>query len=342
MKTKSLLFLSILFAIGCGNNQKTSQKLLDSIFINTYEGSVISKGDNFPDFNTRKDHTDLYLVALHERIEPKKFQKKAGWSDEMLMEKTQLLIEKGWLIKDDKELRPTIFIVSDQQGKELYKYCMPLSKEIANSIEKEIPVIKEKFKTSGLSDNYDFDSISFLVLSNVLLDNWQIMEMEAAYLKKENRPERHGKFYYVSLMENANREFETFGIYGNQYRKLNDSTSLSIYGNNRDIVNKRLKNDPAFKDSIMNVALRLTPELNNLFKEIAEDYRPKLVKILNEHTDYSREVFKKTGYSDEITYEEFFIWWYHFIYTDATNILAKRNKLTIPKDGNFYYLNINE
>jgi hypothetical protein len=40
---------------------------------------------------------------------------------------------------------------------------LPLSEGIANAIGKEIP---------------------------------SIMEMEAAYLMKENRPERHGNFYY--------------------------------------------------------------------------------------------------------------------------------------------------
>ncbi|NQT26157.1 hypothetical protein HQ585_12440 [candidate division KSB1 bacterium] len=337
MKTKSLVFLSILFVVACGNNQKTSQELLNSIFNSTYEHKIISKGDNLPNFNRQKDSLDLFLVALHERIEPKKFQKKAGWSDEMLKVKTQFLIDKGWLIDDDKGLRPTVFIVSDEQGKELYEYGMPLATDIAQSIEKEIPFIKEKFKARGLSDNYDFDSMSFLILSNVLLDNWQIMEMEATYLKKENRPERHGKFYYASIEENANHDFEPFGIYGNQYGKINDSTYLSIYGNNRTIVNKRLKSDTAFKDSVMNLALKLTPELYNFFDEIAKDYKPKLMEILNEQTDYSREVFEKTGYSDEIAFEEFFIWWYHFIYTDATNRLAKRNKLTIPNEGKFYY-----
>ena len=112
---------------------------------------------------------------------------------------------------------------------------------------------------------------------------------------------------------------------------------MSIYGNNRIIVNERLNNDSAFSDSILNVALRLTPELYNFFEEIADNYRPKLLNILNEQTDYSREVYKQTGYSDEIAFEEFFIWWYHFIYTDATNILANRNKLTIPEEGNYYY-----
>jgi len=338
MKIKSLVLLSILFACGCSNNQKSSRDLLNNIFISHYRHSIISKGDNLPDFDRKKDSINLFLVALHERIGPKEFQKKAGWSDEMMKEKTQFLINKGWLVNDDEGLRPSVFIVSDEQGKELYKYGIPLATEIAQSIEKEIPVIREKYKATVLSDNWDFDSMSFLILSDVLLDNWQIMEIEATYLKKENRPRRHGKFYYASIMENADIAYEPFGIYGNQYGKINDSTYLSIYGNNRIIINESLKNNSAFRDSIFRVALKLTPEVYRFFEEIAMDYRPKLLKILNENTDYSRKVFEKTGYSDEITFEEFFIWWYHFIYTSATNILAKGNCLKIPVGGNFYYM----
>jgi hypothetical protein len=337
MKTKSLILLSILFVCGCGNNQKSSQDLLNKIFISHYRHSIISRGDNLPDFDRRKDSIDLFLVALQERIEPKEFQKKVGWSDEKMKEKTQFLIEKGWLVNDNNGLRPSVFIVSDFQGKELSMYGKPLAMDIAESIEKEIPYIKEKFKSAGLSEHFDFDSMSFLILSDVLLDNWQIMDMELAYLKKENRPERHGKFYYASIMENSNTAYEPFGIYGNQYGKINDSTYLSIYGNNRIVVNERLKNDSAFADSVLNAALKVTPDLYNFFNEIAKDYRPILLKILNDRTDYSKKVYERSGYSGEITFEEFFIWWYHFIYTRATNILAKKGVLTIPKGGNFYY-----
>jgi len=336
MKTKLFLLLLILFAGSC-DNQRSSQDLLNRIFITQYRHSIISKGDNLPDFDRRKDSINLFLVALHNRIGPKEFQKKAGWSDELMKEKIQFLIEKGWLVNDYKRLRHSVFIVSDEQGNELYEYGMPLANEIAQSIVKEIPSIKEKFKATGLSDNYDFDSMSFLILSDVLLDNWQIMEMEAEYLKKENRPERHGKYYYASIMEHADLDYEPFGIYGNQYGRINDSTYMSIYGKNRIIVNERLKNDTAFGDSIFNAALMVTPELYNFFDEIARDFRPDLLKVLNEQADYSREVYEKSGYSDEIAFEEFFIWWYHFIYTSATNILANRNFLTIPEEGNFYY-----
>ena len=337
MKTISLVLLSMLIEIGCSKHSLTVQEKIDNIFTSKFEHSIISKGDNLPDFNRRKDSIDLFLVALHEGIEPVKFQARAGWSDEKLKEKTQILISKGWLINDNKGLRPTVFIATDQQGKDLFIYGKPLAAAIAQSIESEIPFIKEKYETAGFSEKYDFNSMSFLILSDVLLDNWQLMHMEAAYLKKENRPERHGKFYYASIMENTHHDYEPFGIYGNQYGQINDSTYLSIYGNNRIIVNKRLKSDPAFRDSVLQAAIYLTPELYRFFEEIATDFRPKLLKILDEQTDYSRKIFEKSGYSNEISYEEFFIWWYHFIYTEATNILAERHVLVIPGEGNLYY-----
>jgi hypothetical protein len=337
MKTNSLLLLIPFFVASCTIQNKSSQEVLNNIFSTKYEHSIISKGDNLPNFDRRKDSIALFLVALHENIEPGEFQEKANWTDEVLEERIQFLIDRGWLMEDDRGIRPTIFIASDHQGQDLFKHGLPLSEDIADAIENEIPGIMEEFHVRGLSDLYDFEKMSFLVLSNVLLDNWQIMEMEASYLKKENRPERHGKFYYASIEENVNNAYEPFGIYGNQYGKINDSTYLSIYGNNRIVVNQRLKNDPVFRDSVLNVALELRPDLYNFFEDIAEDFKPKLLRILDDQTAYSRDVFEITGYANEIAFEEFFIWWYHFIYTQATNILAERGKLIIPEGGNFYY-----
>jgi hypothetical protein len=79
------------------------------------------------------------LVALHQRIKLEDFQRKAGWPDEMMKEKIRFLVDKGWMVKDDRGLRPSVFTVSDQQGKELYGYGIPVATEIAQSIEKEIP-----------------------------------------------------------------------------------------------------------------------------------------------------------------------------------------------------------
>lgn len=332
MKKKKLLLITAFFAFGC----ITSKESLDSIFSNRYEYKMISRGDNGPDFNIRKDSLGLFLVALHEDIDPKDFQKKVKWSDEVLQNKIQFLKEKNWLHISKKGLKPSLFIVSNQEGIKLMEYGKPIAEKIATSIESVIPSIKVVFQTNGLSSYY-FDSLSFLILSNVLLDNWQIKKIEKAYLGKDNRPERHGKYYYTAIMENTNYPKEGFGIYGNQFGSIYDSTYLSIYGNNRSIANDYLANDSIFRDSVLNIAPLIRPELYQLFDEISDNYRTTLVKILNNQTDYAHKVYEKTGYSDEITYDEFFIWWYHFIYTKATNILAERGKLQIPAKGNFYY-----
>lgn len=334
MKILLLTFIILLLSASC--RPQANEQKLDEIFNTTYWGPIISKGDNRPDFDRKKDNLDRFLVSLFYRIPAGEFMKKSGWTQEMYDSKVRFLKEKGWLKASDDKLIPTVFIVSGEIGNQLYEFAKPLSEAIARSIEESIPSIKAKFKDENLNNIYNFDEMSFLVLSDVLLDNWQIMEMESSFLKQENRPERHGKFYYAAVMENSGDGYEPFRIYGNQSGKINDSTWLNIYGNNRIIANENLANKH-FQDSVLANCLRTSPELYRYFEEIAADFKPKLLKILEEKRDYSMEVFRKTGYADQIRFEEFFIWWYHFIYTEATNILVEKKILKLPETGNFYY-----
>lgn len=337
MKKVVFQVVLILIVAGACTEHRDSKEQLDKIFSNTYMSYIISKGDNRPDFDRKKDSLDLFLVALHDGISSEDFIKKAGWSDEKLKSKVSFLVEKGWLTLNSDIPEPTVFIATEKDGDMLYEYAKPLAETIAESIEAEVPSILNKFTERGLDKKYSFESMSFLVLSDVLLDNWQIMHMESAFLKQENRPSRHGKFYYASI-EHFGGGYEPFKIYGNQYGKINDSTYISIYGNNRIAANEKLRNNRAYSDSVLTSSLRLTPDLYNLFDTISAGYRPKLLKILEDNREYSMDVFKKSGYSGHIKFEEFFIWWYHFIYTSATDILGRKNILTIPPDGNFYYL----
>ena len=334
--TVLLLVFSIYFSTEC-KAQQSSKDPLDIIFSSSYKHYIISKGDNRPDFDRRKDSIDLFLISLHNGISPEQFKRKAGWSDEKLQANTKFLIQKGWLARENDSLFPTVFIASKRDGKALSEYAKPVAEEIAASIEDNVPSIKGKFTDKGLGAKYDFNSLSFLILSDVLLDNWQIMEMESAFLKQENRPQRHGKFYYAAIEESSPGGNEPFNIYGNQYGKINDSIYLSIYGNNRIAANEKLKNNKSFRDSVLTFSLKLTPALYKFFDEVSAGYRPELLRILEAQREYSMKVFQMTGYAGKIRFEEFFIWWYHFIYTSATNILARKNIIYIPPDGNFYY-----
>ncbi|MGH1363766.1 MAG: hypothetical protein ACRBF0_09425 [Calditrichia bacterium] len=329
--------LLLIISFSCNQEVTTNELSLNEIFSSKYEHSLISRGDNFPDFRSRKDSIDLFLVSLHHKIDVKSFQKKAGWTDSLTQNKIDLLTSKNWLHNKD-DLRPTVFIASNAEGLKLMELAKPISEMIAKSVEEEILNTIKLYVTTELSKIQPFSTMSFLILSNVLLDNWQINNVERDFLQKDNRPERHGKHYYYSIIQNPNYPKEKFGIYGNKFGKINDTISYSVYGNNRITFAKRLRSDSAFKDSILHNAPVVSAKDNIAFRKMADAYLPKLLSILNDNREYMNKVYYETGYADEITFEEFFIWWYHLIYTDATNILASKGHLEIPKSGNFPYI----
>ena len=333
MKQLQLLLIALII-VSC-NSTKTSLTL-DEIFSNRFEHKMISSGSNFPDFNVREDSLDLFLVAINQGIDVNRFKGKVGWTDKELNENTAFLESKNWLVNDES-LKPTIFIATDVQGKSLFEYAMPIALEISSSIQENLSNLKIIYSTTEAFKMYSFNDLSFFILSNVLLDNWQINNVEEEFLMTKKRPKRHGKYYNYAIMENSSNPIEAFGIYGNQYKQLNDSITLNIYGNNRNVVTQRLKESKLFLDSIVNNVPKLSQLDYKTMDSLADYFKPKLLKILTKNDKYIKTVFEKTGYNQTITFNEFFIWWYHFIYTSATNMLSDSGVLTLPDEGNFYY-----
>lgn len=330
MKIISLILLISIFIISCEN--KTENENINSIFDSHFEHSLISRGDNFPNFNQYKDSIDLFLVSLHKGISSESFKNKVNWSDSILNEKIKLLLDKNWIHKKNKSLYPTVFIASHKEGLELFKFSTKVSEEIANSIEQEISKIKSEYLKTGISKKIPFEQMAFLILSNVLLDSWQIDNVETKFLKKKQRPLRNGKNYYYSIMENENTNKDVFGIYGN-IMDSNDTISYNIYGNRQTSVDFK-----KFDELIKTCDIVISKEDYEIFSDMANQYFPKLLTILENNQTYFEKVYTKMNYDKEITFDEFFIWWYHFIYTKTTNILSERELLTIPENGNFEYL----
>ena len=112
---------------------------------------------------------------------------------------------------------------------------------------------------------------------------------------------------------------EAFGIYGNQ------SGDISVYGNNRNNCNlSETENVVSASD-------------NEMLEIMAQKFLPKLLKVLENNRAYMENIYVKSSYSNEITFNEFCIWWYHFIYTQTTDLLASRGVSQIPENGNFVY-----
>lgn len=327
--TINLTLFFLLATTGCKTVEKTT--LLERNFPNV---QLISQGDNIPDFRIKTDSANYLLTYLHENKSLSEFKRDTKLDDETVNKTIELLKNKNWLAEKNGKLKPTIFIATAEEGEKLYRYAKPISKQIADDIEKQIPTIKAEFAKTDMAKKQRFEHWSFLILSNVLLDNWQIFEMEKNFFKQADgkeyrRPLRHGKNYYASIKEKVEKNKEEFGIYGNAILSYSDKKMIAIYGNNR------YSNDNYRK--MQSSTNHISNDDDRVLTQMAQDFLPKLLTILERNRQYAEKVYTKTGYAQEISFEEFFIWWYHFIYTQATNEMSKRGMLIIPPDGNFDY-----
>lgn len=303
-----------------------SQNEIDSIFLKKFQYSMISRGDNYPDFSSRKDSMDYLLFCLHKDIPIKSFMEKTNFDKTKMDGVISFLKSKDWIHKIGNAYKPTIFIASNADGDSLYKYATPVSRDIASKIISNLAEIESQFATTDIAKTDSFTVWSFFILSNVLLDSWQIDNVERDFLKRSERPARHGKFYFQEIVEWNEQDREAFGIYGNQTIHTKDEKNFSIYGNNRGIKLSR-----EFFEK------KISASDNIVLEKIATTFLPKLLAVLESYRPYSEQIYEKLGYSKEISYDEFFIWWYHFIYTQSTNELSEKGVLHIPDIGNFYY-----
>ena len=75
-------------------------------------------------------------------------------------------------------------------------------------------------------------------------------------------------------------------------------------------------------------------ELYNIANIIRKPY----IRILEENRLALQEQYIKSIYSEEISFAEYFIWWYHLLYSRVTEMLIEKGLISIPKGGNFSYI----
>ncbi|EJR54818.1 hypothetical protein IIM_01758 [Bacillus cereus VD107] len=95
---------------------------------------------------------------------------------------------------------------------------------------------------------------------------------------------------------------------------------LGLYQNSQSII-------PVFKAADLSI-------LSEIANTISED----LILLFKENEKPLKEYFASSRYSKEITYEEFFIWWYHFFYTKVTEELIKQDIIRISIQENQTYI----
>lgn len=307
---------------------KAPQAHLSAILAAEYEEHFISSGDNFPEISLEENNRYKFLVGLHNDCSIAETQASLGWSDDVLQQEIALLKENAYLHEVEGKLQPAISIIMQKEGQQIYKQTEKVAETISESIINISPQIESLFNTMELAENTSFESMRFFLFSDVLLDNWQINNVERDFLKAQ-RTLRHGNRYYIQYAEkDPEATVEVFGIYGNQYNCKDDFCFIT-YGNNRENHYKPIKELMAMDIPYLSVKDQA------VLDEMASLYQPVLIEILEQNRQKFEKDYHKSKAQQEISFEEYFIWYYHFLYTSATNKLAQKGYMTIPQTGVF-------
>ncbi|MGD0016571.1 MAG: hypothetical protein ABSC38_03515 [Verrucomicrobiia bacterium] len=340
---KKLIFLTLLLSWVTPSHG--SERPIADLLVNQYELSLISRDDNHPNIDVTQDNLYAILVLLHHGVPPNLIRAHFKWTEDEWQKRLGVLEKSEYVKKSaDGQFVPSIMIMTLDDGRGMKNNCGDLAEKTAASIEQAIPSIKDRVALIGPLKRFSFQELSLLILSDVMLDQWQINNVEREFMRKD-RPLRHGKHYYAALQEKSKGATGgAFGIYGNQVER-HDNFYLCYYGNQRYTKEAqerrdRLKNAFSADGTVSCPILddNSVAELDSL----AASFKPKLLTLLNEFRPYLEKQYSSSRFATEISFEEYAIWWYHIFYSAVTDQLIQRGSITLPEGKvAFYFVRMN-
>ncbi len=350
-----------------------------------FENKMISSGNNFPSLNIRANQLTEICVALHRRKAVASIERDLEISPAELRNRINSLVTAGLVKRSPAgQFLPTFMVVTLEDA----KWMAPPEEMVEATgrlIADRLPDIRARAESIPTIRRAGFSKNAFLILSNVLLDNWQIENVETEFLKAE-RPLRDGRRYYYAIFEKpASQRSEAFGIYGNGGGTMG-KVRLGVYGKQRydgstllfpskeefarmfelpaeaDVkaeAGALLEHMVAFartgedhlsasqKAGLSKLGLFENGELRvSVFSgaeekelgDVAALLTPALLGLLKRRRAGLQSAHERSPYREEVTFNEFFIWWYHFFYSATTDWLARKGLLEIPRSGNTTYL----
>lgn len=216
-------FALILLIMGLGAVPARGQQL---------EFRMISSGPNRPGIALWNSPLREILAGLHAGMEPAQLAAVLGLSQAGISLRIDSLRAEGAVSNRSGVLRPTCMVVTADEGASLAALATDVARRAMPLMRQSVRDVQAQYRKIKGLQNLAFNDVSFFLVSDVLLDNWQIAAVEERWLKAE-RPLRGKSRYYCAIFARGGDDREAFGIFGNQMSGVADGRLLGVYGNRR-------------------------------------------------------------------------------------------------------------
>ena len=198
-----------------------------------FDTKMISSGDNIPTLRIADSKRAEVLVLLHEGMQEEDIRKLTFSDGATGATALNELLRAGYIKSEAETLRPSVAVMTLDSVAAHMKVREEVAAAAFGALASYAPAAIEKANAIPGFSNLSPEAYSFYILSDVLLDDPQINNVEQQFLNAQ-RPQRPGGRYYLSIQEKpAGETKEAFGIYGNHVSQY-DGVFVGVYGNNRN------------------------------------------------------------------------------------------------------------
>lgn len=229
----------------------------------------------------------------------------------------------------DKSITPAIFIADNNDKKGIQQLAQKSAEKIATLIQTDSTYIKTEYKKLEVSKTLDFEQWSFVFIGDILIGQSQLGSIRINLLKDTINNYQY-QTCYNSIIENNNPVLNNF--YYNNYIGGTSASSTYEFGNYNYI-----KKDYWRTSENQNI---ISAEDNFKLYQISFDYSKKLIPILKSNIEEVKFFYNNSHFKNEISFNVFYYWYYHFVYTESIQKLINKNILT-KQERNFKYTRLN-
>jgi hypothetical protein len=379
--TRAAAVLLLVAATGCAARIATPAQAARQEVRLTYEYKLISSDDNFPAVDLQRDSLGMLELALHRGLTVGGIARKFRWSDSLVLRRLHILRDADLASLDDGgRWHAGVMVMTLADTADALHVGGEVVMQAERAIIGRLSAIRAATESLSGFKGLRFSDVSLLVLSDVLLDNWQIHAVESGFLGAE-RPLRKGKRFYYSIKEKpATQEAEAFNVYGNAYRSLRGASfTIGVYGNHRNSgtllaitrddsalsaaatyiaaahaaagTDPALAGEPSARGTDLLVRANLlqngrlaVPVLDSAddaaLQRIAAAFTDELIGLLEAARPELERRYLRSEYAHEVSFPEYAIWWYHLFYSAVTEALVRNGAISLPPSGNATYLTV--
>ena len=276
---------------------------ITTILKSEYEASMISSGKNYPTVSLGKNNLDDISVLLHHRVPVEDIKKHYNWSDSIFQTKLEMLLKAERTSRNNMNYYFSFQEKRNNDKREAFNIYGNTSRMYGSILS----IFIGKAMNFGIYGN-ERDGENFNTLTKKQLQEWFGMK-ETEDIKSFKK----GLLRELIKLSN-NPDYKISDIYKSGFSKI-------------DMMKGNILTIPVFN-------LKDNKKLNKIANLITND----LIVLFEKNRNTFEKNYQNSSYCNEITFEEYFIWWYHIFYTEVTENLILKDHIKRPATGVFPYI----